>query len=349
MAFIALCQFVVNYQSSEKVLASLHIPSIPGNATNITIPSQNVINMLENATAVAQNTTDTLQNATSALTNATNMLQNVSGTQISIPTPAVNTNPNVVNTTTVVNSIFDSTLPSLFIIIIFLVIIIPLLADMYISYKRRPKEGVDKENNRVIGMPGLYRSLMTFGVILLVGTVIYYLIALITLNINNSSSPVLQSLVDVLKNLGTILGTALATIIAFYFGVRGAESATEKMAAAKPVRGDKLPPKVTSTLPVDGAVGVTPNSLVQAVFSDAMNRDTINTATFTVKKDGETTPIPGTVTLSPDGRTVVFDSTEDFDKGIKYVATVDIGVHDLAGNALISAKRWSFTVVDTSN
>ncbi len=80
-------------------------------------------------------------------------------------------------------------------------------------------------------MPGLYRSLMTFGIIVLVGTVIFYLLALITLNINNSTSPVLQSLIDILKNLGTILGTALATIIAFYFGMRGAESATEKAAA----------------------------------------------------------------------------------------------------------------------
>ena len=77
-------------------------------------------------------------------------------------------------------------------------------------------------------MPGLYRSLMTFGIILLVGTVIFYLLALITLNINSPNSAILQSLIDVLKNLGTILGTALATIIAFYFGMRGVESATEK-------------------------------------------------------------------------------------------------------------------------
>jgi len=86
------------------------------------------------------------------------------------------------------------------------------------------KAQVKRKINELKGCPE-YRSLMCFGVILLVGTVIFYLLALITLNINNTNTSVLQSLVDLLKNLGTILGTALATIIAFYFGIRGAESA----------------------------------------------------------------------------------------------------------------------------
>src|SRR3712207_2864520 len=116
-------------------------------------------------------------------------------------------------------------------------------------------------------MPDLYRSLMTFGIIVLVGTVIFYLLALITLNINNPTSPALQSLIDVLKSLGTILGTALATIIAFYFGTRATESATEKAVAATSAAtaaatsaatekaaavGEKAPPKVLNTVPADG-------------------------------------------------------------------------------------------------
>jgi hypothetical protein len=182
-------------------------------STNAT---SNATTELGNATNATNNAAIQLKNATSALTDITKSLQQNNS---NIP-------PGKVNTTTIVNSIFDSKLPALFIIVIFLVIIIPLVFDMYIAYRRRPREGTGKgEDKRTQGMPGLYRSLMCFGVILLVGTVIFYLLALITLNINNTNTSVLQSLVDLLKNLGTILGTALATIIAFYFGMRGAESA----------------------------------------------------------------------------------------------------------------------------
>jgi hypothetical protein len=194
-------------------------------------------------------------------------------------------------------------------------------------------------------MPGLYRSLMTFGIIVLVGTVIFYLLALITLNINDSTSPVLQSLIDMLKSLGTILGTALATIIAFYFGMRGAESATEKATAAatKQASGEKVPPQVLNTLPADGATEVPVTSLVSATFSEPMSSPTINANTFVVKKADDTTPITGIVSLSSDGKTAIFDSTQDFSPNTKYVAAIDIGAEDLAGNALVSAKRWSFT------
>lgn len=189
---------------------------------------------------------------------------------------------------------------------------------------------------------------MTFGIIVLVGTVIFYLLALITLNINNSMSPVLQSLIDILKSLGTILGTALATIIAFYFGMRGAESATEKAAAAasaatKQASGEKVPPKVLNTLPADGATEIPVTSLVSATFSEPMSSPTINTNTFTVKKADDTTTITGIVSLSSDGKTAIFDSTQDFSPNTKYIAAIDIGAEDLAGNALVSAKRWSFT------
>ena len=131
------------------------------------------------------------------------------------------------NPTAAVKVIVDSNLPYVFIFVVFFILIITLVLDLWLAYRRKPVSS-DKANVRIAGIPGLYRALMTFGVILLVGTVIFYLLALITLNINAPSSPILQSLIDLLKNLGTILGTALASIIAFYFGMRGAESAARK-------------------------------------------------------------------------------------------------------------------------
>lgn len=269
-----------------------------------------------------------------------NVLKNISNISTGV-TPPATTNASVVNATTVINSIFTSNLPALFIIVIFLAIVIPLVFDMYLAYLRRPKEGADKGKNVLAGMPGLYRSLMAFGIILLVGTVIFYLLALITLNLNNPSS-VLQSLVDILRDLGIILGTALATIIAFYFGVRGAESAVEKAAKAM-VLGEKVPPKVISTSPSPGAPDVPVNSLVQATFSEPMNSATINKNTFTVKKEGETTPLEGKISLSPDGKTASFDPEQDFSAKTTYSATIETGAQDLAGNTLDSSKRWSFT------
>lgn len=58
---------------------------------------------------------------------------------------------------------------------------------------------------------------MTFGVIIVVGIVIVYLIALTAFNIGSTENNNVEPLIDVLKNLSTILGTALAAIVAFYF------------------------------------------------------------------------------------------------------------------------------------
>jgi succinate dehydrogenase/fumarate reductase cytochrome b subunit len=349
-AVILVSLLFIDNLSSEKAIASLSLPVTNDSnslttTTGVLTNTTNATNAIsENVTGKLENTTSALENATAALTNATEALQNISSISAAArPLSTTTANATAVNATTVISSIFDNNLPALFIIVIFLIIIIPLVFDMFLAYRKKPKDSTDKENNRVVGMPGLYRSLMTFGIIVLVGTVIFYLLALITLNINNSTSPVLQSLIDILKSLGTILGTALATIIAFYFGMRGAESATEKAAAATKQASKKVPPKVLNTIPADGATEVPVTSLVSATFSEPMSSPTINANTFTVKKEDETSPITGILSLSSDGKTAIFDSTQDFSPNTKYVAAIDIGAEDLAGNALVSAKRWSFT------
>jgi hypothetical protein len=192
----------------------------------------------------------------------------------------------------------------------------------------------------------------------LVGTVIFYLLALITLNINDSTSPALQSLIDVLKSLGTILGTALGTIIAFYFGTRATESATENAAAAaekaaaaaaptaateKATTG-KTAPLILSTAPSDGATDVPVTSLISVTFSEPMSGPTINNNTFTIRRAGVPTTIKGNISLSPDGRTAIFDAEPDLEPNYtKYTAQNVEGAKDLTGNALVSVKSWSFT------
>ncbi len=367
---------------SEKAVATTS-PSSP--APNATEPLRNTttagggltnnttINNATNATGGAiseivndrlENTTSALANATAALTNATNAFQGVvSNPPARTPPPNTSTNASAVNASTVINSIFENNLPAVFIIVIASIIGVPLVLDIILAYRRKPPAGssIDRESsNRVVGMPDLYRSLMTFGIIVLVGTVIFYLLALITLNINDSTSPALQSLIDVLKSLGTILGTALATIIAFYFGTRAAESATEKAAAAAAAGAtvtkagasaalEKEPPNILNTIPADGATQVPVSSLITATFSEPMSSPTINENTFTIRRaDDESTLIKGALSLSPDGKTAIFDPEHDFSPNTRYIAEINTGAKDLAGNALASTKRWSFSTTTTA-
>jgi hypothetical protein len=166
-------------------------------------------------------------------------------------------------------------------------------------------------------------------------------------------------LIDVLKSLGTILGTALATIIAFYFGTRATESATEKAVAAtaaataaateKATTGEKAPPpKVLNTIPADGDTTVPVTSLISATFSEEMNSQTINKNTFIVSKEGVPSPVKGNISLSPDRKTAIFDSEPDLEPNTKYTAEINEGAKDVAGNALVSAKRWSFITTSTA-
>ena len=374
-AVIFLSLLFIDNLSSDKAVATTSSLPVP-NATEIlrdnTTTTGGGLANATNATGSAiseivndrlENTTSALANATVALTNATNAFQVVFTTppaRTPSPPPNTSTNASTVNATTVISSIFDNNLPAVFIIVIASIIGVPLVLDIILAYRRKPptvSTGGENSSNQVVGMPDLYRSLMTFGIIVLVGTVIFYLLALITLNINDSTSPALQSLIDVLKSLGTILGTALATIIAFYFGTRAAESATEKasaattaavtkgaVAAAAAAPGEKEPPKVLNTIPADGATQVPITSLISATFSEPMSSPTINENTFTLRRaDDQSTLIKGAFSLSPDGKTAIFDPDQDLSPNTKYIAEIGTGAKDLAGNALASTKRWSFS------
>src|SRR5215469_9119452 len=142
----------------------------------------NATSDIANATAdlsqTAKNSASTVEHARSALSNATKNLKISSN----IATPQA-ANFNNTSVTTIINSIFKSDLPTYFISIIAAVMIIPLVLDMWWAHRRISKTGAGKEGGPPVGTHGLYRTLMTFGIILLVGTVIFYLLALTTLSI----------------------------------------------------------------------------------------------------------------------------------------------------------------------
>jgi Bacterial Ig-like domain len=58
--------------------------------------------------------------------------------------------------------------------------------------------------------------------------------------------------------------------------------------------------------------------------------------------------IKGNISLSPDGKTAIFDSEPDLDPNTKYTVEINEGAKNVAGNALVSAKRWPF-ITTTKN
>jgi hypothetical protein len=107
---------------------------------------------------------------------------------------------------------------------------------------------------------------------------------------------------------------------------------------------DNTPPIVSSTTPTNLATGVALNSSISAIFNEAVSAATLTTGSFTVKQGS--TPVAGAVTYL--GTTATFKPTSNLVSGTTYTATITTGVTDLAGNALATAKVWSFTTGTTT-
>ncbi len=96
---------------------------------------------------------------------------------------------------------------------------------------------------------------------------------------------------------------------------------------------------VSSTVPLNGAVGVQIGNKLSVTFSEAMDPATINTTTFTLKQG--TTVIAGTVAYA--GLTAVFTPASNLAPSTTYTARITAGAENLAGNALASDYVWTFT------
>ena len=110
--------------------------------------------------------------------------------------------------------------------------------------------------------------------------------------------------------------------------------------------GDTTPPTVTATTPVNGATGVALGMGPTATFSETMNASTLNTSTFTLIKQGTSTPLPATVTYDSSGLTATLDPNASLEASTSYTATLEggaSGAKDVAGNALASDFSWTFT------
>ena len=106
---------------------------------------------------------------------------------------------------------------------------------------------------------------------------------------------------------------------------------------------DTTAPTVSSTNPVDAAIGVCINKTINATFSEAMDPLTITTDTFTL---AGVTSVAGTVAYDPLTQIATFNPTANLAGNTLYTATIiggATGVKDLAGNALAVDKVTTFT------
>ncbi len=107
---------------------------------------------------------------------------------------------------------------------------------------------------------------------------------------------------------------------------------------------DTTPPTVTSTIPADLATGVLTYSAITATFSEAMLASTIDSpaTSFTVM-DAALVSVAGTVSYDAVTFIATFQPSADLAISTVYTATITVAVTDLAGNAMLVSKVWSFT------
>jgi hypothetical protein len=106
---------------------------------------------------------------------------------------------------------------------------------------------------------------------------------------------------------------------------------------------DAVAPTVLSVNPADTSSGICLTQTLTASFSEAMEPSTLNTATFVVTAGG--VAVPGAVSYDAVTMLATFVPTDPagFAPSTAFVATITTGVTDLAGNALATAKVWSFS------
>jgi hypothetical protein len=102
--------------------------------------------------------------------------------------------------------------------------------------------------------------------------------------------------------------------------------------------GATTAPMIISTDPLDNATAIPLNKTITATFSIAIDPQTINDKTFTVKNG--TTSLTGVVTYA--GTTATFDPSTDLLPGTTYTATIS-GAKNMAGVAIANDFVWNFS------
>jgi hypothetical protein len=136
-------------------------------------------------------------------------------------------------------------------------------------------------------------------------------------------------------------GFAAISLIALLVATAGCGSSSKDTTA--PVL-DTVAPTVSSTNPINGAIGV---AVITASFSEAMNAPTISATTFKLSGPSAVS-VAGSVTYDAANNLARFTPTAALAAGTTYTATLTTGAKDVAGNALAANHVWSFSTAATA-
>lgn len=104
-------------------------------------------------------------------------------------------------------------------------------------------------------------------------------------------------------------------------------------------------PVVVSTIPADGASGVSLNQVITATFNEAMNPATITQSSFIITTAAGA--VSGAVTYS--GTIATFTPTNPLAPNTLYTGRITTLAKDLTGNALQADYVWTFTTFNPVN
>lgn len=105
---------------------------------------------------------------------------------------------------------------------------------------------------------------------------------------------------------------------------------------------DTTAPTVSSTVPTDGASGVSITASIDWVFSEAIDTNTVILSNFALTEDG-VGDVPGSVSYDSGTFTVTFTPTSSMNAAKAHTAIATVGVTDEAGNALAANSVVNFT------
>jgi len=106
---------------------------------------------------------------------------------------------------------------------------------------------------------------------------------------------------------------------------------------------DKTAPTVISVKPNYGTVGISPDTKIEATFSEPVRASSVTDSTFKLANAADNTPVLADVSLSDDGTIATLTPTAHLSPSTSYKATVTTGLKDLAGNKIASEETWTFT------